>query len=74
MSELTSQIPFMASLWIRSGYDVKVEVSAQTYQVGAHFKAPNKAVLVAEVKTFEKFFSISIVAEAQCYRFLNSLL
>ena len=66
MSELTSQIPFMASLWIRSGYDVKVEVSAQTYQVGAHFKALNKAVLVALLKTFEKFFSISRVAEAQC--------
>ena len=56
----------MASLWIRSGYDVKVEVSAQTYQVGAHFKALNKAVLVALLKTFEKFFSISRVAEAQC--------
>ena len=66
MSELTSQIPFMASLWIRSGYDVKVEVSAQTYQVGAHFKALNKAVLVALLKTFEKFFSISRVAEAPC--------
>ena len=47
MSELTSQIPFMASLWIRSGYDVKVEVSAQTYQVGARLKALNKAILVA---------------------------
>ena len=55
----------MASLWIRSGYDVKVEVSAQTYQVGAHFKALNKAVLVALLKTLEKFFSISSVAEAQ---------
>ena len=65
MSELTSQIPFMASLWIRSGYDVKVEVSAQTYQVGAHFKALIKAVLVALLKTFERFFSISRVAEAQ---------
>ena len=64
MSELTSQIPLMASLWIRSGYDVKAEVSAQTY-VGAHFKALNKAVLVALLKTLEKFFSISSVAEAQ---------
>ena len=65
MSQLTPKIPFMASLWIRSGYDVKVEVSAQTYQVGAHFKALNKAVLVALLKTLEKFFSISSVAEAQ---------
>ena len=48
----------MASLWIRSGYDVKVEVSAQTYQVGAHFKAFNKAVLVAPLKTLENFFSL----------------
>ena len=58
MSELTSQTPFMASLWFRSGYDLTVEVSAQTYQVGAHFKALNKAVLVAPLKSFEKFFFI----------------
>ena len=51
---------------------MKVEVSAQTYQVGAHFKALNKAVLVALLKTFEKFFSISRVAEAQCWKFLGS--
>ena len=57
MSQLTSQIPFMASLWIRSGYDVKVEVSAQTYQVGAHIKALIKAVLIASLKTLENFFS-----------------
>ena len=56
MSELTSKIPFMASLWIRSGYDVKVEVSAQTYQEGAHFKALNKAVLVAPLKILAIFF------------------
>ena len=70
MSELTSKTPFMASLWIRSGYDVKVEVSAQTYQVGAHFKALNKAILVALLKTLEKFFSISSVAEAQCLNYI----
>ena len=51
MSELILQIPFMASLWIRSGYDVKVEVSAQAYQVGAHFKALIKGILVAAMKT-----------------------
>ena len=65
MPWLTSQIPFMASLWIRSGYDVKVEVSAQTYQVGAHFKALNKAILVVPLKSFERFFFISSVAEVQ---------
>ena len=69
MSELTSKIPFMASLWIRSGYDVKVEVSAQTYQVGAHFKALNKGILVTAMKTPEKFFFISSVSEAQCTDF-----
>ena len=33
----------MASLWNRSGYDIKVEMSAETYQVRAHFKALIKA-------------------------------
>ena len=66
MFQLTPEIPLMASLWIRSGYDMKVEVSTETYQVGAHFKALNKAVLVAALKTLEKFFFISTVTEAQC--------
>ena len=56
-SWLTPEIPFMASLWIRSGYDMKVEKSAETYQVGAHFKALIKAILVAPLKSFERFFS-----------------
>ena len=56
MSGLTPEIPFMASLWIRSGYDMKVEMSAETYQVGAHFKALIKAILVAPLKSFERFF------------------
>ena len=60
MPELTSQIPFMASLWIRSGYDVKVEVSAQIYQVGAHFKALNEAVLTVLSKILEKFYSFQV--------------
>ena len=47
MSQLTPEIPFMASLWIRSGCEVKVEVSTETYHVGAHFKALIKAILVA---------------------------
>ena len=36
-------------------YDVKVEASAKRYQVWAHFKALNKAVLVASLKTLEFF-------------------
>ena len=43
----------MASLWIRSGYDIKVEVSAQTYHVEARFKALNQADLVALLKSLE---------------------
>ena len=38
---------------------MKVEVSAETYQVGAHFKALIKATLVAPLKSFERFFRIS---------------
>ena len=34
----------MSPLWIRSGYDMKVEVSAETYQVGAHLKALDGSV------------------------------
>jgi len=37
----------MASLWIRSGYDMKVGKSAETYQVRAHFKDLINAILVA---------------------------
>jgi len=57
---LTSQIPFMASLWIRSGYDMKIGKSAETYQVGAHFKALIKAILVAPSRNLEKFFSFRV--------------
>ena len=46
MSQLTPEIPFMVSLWIRSGYDMKVATSAETYQVGAPFKALIKAIFV----------------------------
>ena len=57
----------MASLWFRSGYDMKVEVSAETYQVGAHFKALiNKAILVATLKSFERFFRISSSPAGLC--------
>ena len=60
MSGLTTEIPFMASLWIRSGYDMKVEASAETYQVGAHFKALLKAILVAPSRILENFFSFHV--------------
>jgi len=40
-------------------------VLAQTYEVGADFKALNKAFLVAPLKSLEKFVFISSVAEAQ---------
>ena len=56
----------MASLWIRSGYDMKVEMSAETYQVGAHFKALIKAILVAPLKSFERFFRISSSPAGLC--------
>jgi len=46
----------MASLWIRSGCDMKVGQSAETHQVGAHFKALIKAILVAPSRTLEIFF------------------
>ena len=60
MSKLTPEIPFIASLWIRSGCDMKVEPSVETYQVGAHFKALTKAILVAPSRTLEKFFSFHV--------------
>ena len=35
---------------------MKVDPSVETYQVGAHFKALNEAVLMALFKTLEDFF------------------
>ena len=58
--KLRSEIPFMASLWIRSGCDMKVEVSVETYQVGAHFKALMKAHSVAPSRILKIFFSFHI--------------
>ena len=60
MSQVRSEIPFMASLWIRSGCDMKVEPSVETYQVGAHFKALIKAILVAPSRILEIFFSFHV--------------
>ena len=65
MSQLTPEIPFMASLWIRSGYDMKVGKSAETYEVGAHFKALNEAVLMALSKILE-IFSPFRVSQPPC--------
>ena len=62
-----SEIPFMASLWIRSGCDMKVEVSVETYQVGAHFKALIKAILVALSRILEKFFHFMSRSRAVIY-------
>ena len=45
---------------------MKVEVSAETYQVGAHFKALIKAILVAPLKSFERFFRISSSPAGLC--------
>ena len=51
----------MASLWIRFGYDVKAEMSAQTYQSGARFKAFIE-VLMASLKIveIEKFLQVCL--------------
>ena len=45
---------------------MKFEVSADTYQVGAHFKALIKAILVAPLKSFERFFCISSSPAGLC--------
>ena len=49
---------------------MKVEVSAETYQVGAHFKALIKAILVAPLKSFERFFRISSFPAGLCNEYL----
>ena len=72
MSELTSKIPFMASLWIRSGCDMKVEPSVETYQVEAHFKALIKAILVAPSRILENFFLFH-VSLPRCVYYLHNL-
>ena len=40
---------------------MKVEMSAETYQVGAHFKALIKAILVAPSEILEIFFGSFLV-------------
>ena len=39
---------------------MKVEVSAETYQVGVHFKALIKAILVAPSRILENLFSFHV--------------
>ena len=55
---------------------MKVEMSAscQTYQVGAHFKALNKAILVALSRFLEKYFFISCHPAALLTSFLKWLI
>ena len=45
---------------------MKVAMSAETYQVGAHFKALIKAILVAKPRILENFFLISCLPAAMC--------
>ena len=39
---------------------MKVEMSPETYQVGAHFKALIKAILVTPSRILENFFSFHV--------------
>ena len=39
---------------------MKVDPSVETYQVGAHFKALIKAILVAPSRILENFFSFHV--------------
>ena len=41
-------------------------LASPDYQVGAHFEALNKGVLMAGLKFFEHFFAISKLAAALC--------
>ena len=46
---------------------MKVGKSAETYQVGAHFKALNESVLMASSKILENFFPF-LVSQPPCGR------
>ena len=45
---------------------MKVDPSVETYQVGAHFKALIKDILVAPSRILENFFFISCLPAALC--------
>ena len=62
----------MASLWIRSGCDMKVDPSVETYQVGVHFKALIKAILVALSRILENFFSFHVSLSPCVFNSLGS--
>ena len=63
--------PFMANLWIRSGCDMKVGESAETYQVEAHFKALIMAILVALSRILEIFFHFMFHCRAVLYFYVT---
>ena len=44
-----------------------MDMSAQTYQVGAHFAALIEGILMAPLKTIERFFCISSSPAGLCY-------
>ena len=59
----------MASLWIGSGAGWPLKglgLASPNYQVGAHFEALFKGVLVAASKSIETFFAISTFPELRC--------
>ena len=61
--------PLMASLWIGSGAGWPLKglgLASPNYQVGAHFEALVKGVLVAASKSIETFYIISTFPELQC--------
>ena len=61
--------PLMASLWIGSGAGWPLKglgLASPNYQVGAHFEALDKGVLVAASKSIETFFAISTFPELRC--------
>ena len=58
--------PLVASLWIGSGAGWPLKglgVAPQDHQVGAHFEAMDKGVLVAASKSIETFLAISTFPE-----------
>ena len=58
----SSNGPMTLSQWFKARVPMDFDANLQTCQVGAHFKALN---LVVSMKTLEKFFFISKLAEAQ---------
>ena len=62
-------IPVMASLWIGSGAGWPLKglgLASPDHQVGAHFEALDKGVLMAASKSIETFLAISTFPELRC--------